>query len=200
MRIELENRGADTVMTVRGMERFRFQPWGLAGGGCGAHASCIFNPGRADERNIGRIDVLELRRGDTVRMITPSGGGCCDPFDRDLARVLEEVLDGLLTPEQARRIYGVVVANGTLDLHATTSLRRTDHRRGSGFFNYGPTREALERIWPTAVSAALATAVQNAPAIVRTHLVTAVREILGSHGRTVTETEVREALLMLQRE
>ena len=94
---------------------------GITGGGCGAHASCVLNPGRADERDIGRIDVLELGRGDTLRMITPSGGGYGDPFERDPARVLDEVLDGLLTPEQGRRIYGVVVADGA----AIAKLRRS---------------------------------------------------------------------------
>ncbi|MGH7155352.1 MAG: hydantoinase B/oxoprolinase family protein, partial [Acetobacteraceae bacterium] len=96
MRIEMENRSFVSVMTVRGLERFRFQPWGVAGGACGAHASCVLNPGRNDERDIGRIDVLELQRGDVLRMITPSGGGFGDPFERNPELVLEEVLDGLL--------------------------------------------------------------------------------------------------------
>ncbi len=57
--------------------------------------SCSIRGG-TQEREIGRIDVLELERGDVLRMITPSGGGYGDPFTRDPARVLEEVLDGLL--------------------------------------------------------------------------------------------------------
>jgi N-methylhydantoinase B len=198
MRMEIENRDVGTVMTVRGMERFRFQPWGLAGGGCGAHASCVLNPGCNDECNIGRIDVLELRPGNVLRMITPSGGGYGDPFERDRQRVLQEVLDGLLTVEQARAIYGVVVIGGELDLHATAALRRAESARCVCLFSYGPTREALETIWPPPVSAALATGVQDAPATVRTHLVTAVREMLGNRGWAVTEAEVRETLRMLQ--
>jgi len=198
MRIEIENGSADAVMTVRGMERFRFQPWGLAGGGCGAHASCVLNPGRTGERNIGRIDVLELRRGDTLRMITPSGGGYGDPFERDPARVLEEVLDGLLTPEQARAIYGVVVAGGTLDRDATAALRRAGRREGAGLFSYGRTRGSLEAIWPPAVSAALATLVQDVPATVRTHLVNAVRDRLRADRLPVTEAAVFEALRSLR--
>ena len=38
MRIELENRGLPATVTVRGMDRFRFQPWGVAGGAGGAPA------------------------------------------------------------------------------------------------------------------------------------------------------------------
>jgi N-methylhydantoinase B len=200
MRIEIENRSADAVMTVRGMERFRFQPWGLAGGRCGAHASCVLNPGRSGERNIGRIDVLELRRGDTLRMVTPSGGGCGDPLERDAERVLEEVLGGLLTPEQARAIYGVAVVGGALDGDATEALRRAGRRQGAGLFNYGPTRESLETIWPPRVSVALAKLVQDAPATVRTHLVSAVREKLGAERRMATEATVTAALRSLQQE
>lgn len=189
MRIELENRSMDAVMTVRGLERFRFQPWGIAGGGCGAHASCVLNPGRADERDIGRIDVLELGRGDTLRMITPSGGGYGDPFERDPARVLDEVLDGLLTPEQGRRIYGVVVADGA----AIAKLRRSREPESCGFFSLGPTRVAVEAIWPPATSAALANVVTAAPAAVRTHLVQAVRAERGSKDRRINASEVMSA-------
>ena len=35
MRIELENRSMDAVMTVRGLEQFRFQPWGSPAAGAG---------------------------------------------------------------------------------------------------------------------------------------------------------------------
>src|SRR6185437_14552344 len=112
MRIELENRNFSAVMTVRGLERFRFQPWGIAGGRSASAASVVLNPGRNTERNIGRIDVLDMERGDLLRMITPSGGGYGDPFTRDPATVLEEVLDGLVSVEQARTEYGVVIAGG----------------------------------------------------------------------------------------
>ncbi len=192
MRIEIENRGFSSMMTVRGLERFRFQPWGLKGGGAGAHARCILNPGRNSERDVGRIDVLELARGDILRMITPSGGGFGDPFARDPASVLEEVLDGLLSPEQARIIYGVVIRDGVVDAPATRDARNLP-RSQRGLFTLGCTREAVERTWPPAASATLALAASPAPAAVRTHVVSAVREELRQADGPITGNAIRAA-------
>jgi N-methylhydantoinase B len=192
MRIEIENRGLSSVMTVRGLERFRFQPWGFNGGGAGAHARCILNPGSNSERDVGPIDALELSRGDLLCMITPSGGGFGDPLTRDPARVLEEVLDGLLSPEEARMLYGVVIRDIAVDTSATREARRlsrSEHR----LFTLGYARETLERTWPPRVSAALALAVSSAPATVRTHIVGAVRAELAQAAGTVTEDAIHSA-------
>lgn len=42
--LDLENTGAEAVMTVRGMNRFYFQAWGARGGSCGARGSVILQP------------------------------------------------------------------------------------------------------------------------------------------------------------
>jgi N-methylhydantoinase B len=196
MRIEIENRGFSSVMTVRGLERFRFQPWGLNGGGAGAHGRCVINPGRNSERDVGRIDVLELARGDILCMITPSGGGFGDPFGRDPASVLEEVLDGLLSPEQAQIIYGVVIHDDAVDAFATHHARSLPHSQ-HGLFTLGRTRETVERTWPPAISAALALAVSPAPAAVRTHVVSAVREELVQAEGPITGNAIRAAAARL---
>ena len=54
----------------------------------------------------------------------PGGGGFGDPRTRDPQRVLDDVLDGLITAEEARRDYGVVIdARGEIDLAETARLR-----------------------------------------------------------------------------
>jgi len=46
---------------------------------------------------------------------------------RDPQRVLDDVRDGFISAQQARRDYGVVVdADGRLDLAATERLRTSD--------------------------------------------------------------------------
>ena len=46
----------------------------------------------------------------------PGGGGFGDPYARDPQRVIDDVLDGLITAEEARRDYGVAIdALGRLD-------------------------------------------------------------------------------------
>jgi N-methylhydantoinase B len=64
-----------------------------------------------------------------VRIVTGGGGGYGSPFDRDPERVLDDVLDELLTPDQARGTYGVVIRNNALDREATQQERA---RRAQG--------------------------------------------------------------------
>jgi N-methylhydantoinase B len=56
---------------------------------------------------------------------SPCGGGYGHPLERDPAKVLDDVLDGFCTPEDAREIYGVVLdlEEETVDLAATERLR-----------------------------------------------------------------------------
>ena len=55
---------------------------------------------------------------------TGGGGGWGDPLERDPALVCEDVAEGLISPEAARRHYGVVLrGNMSLDENATRRLR-----------------------------------------------------------------------------
>ena len=67
---------------------------------------------------------------DAIRLHLPGGGGFGDPRTRDPQRVLDDVLDGLITVEDARRDYGVSVdARGQIDL-AETGRMRSPRGRG----------------------------------------------------------------------
>ena len=56
--------------------------------------------------------------------IGPAGGGYGQPFARDPQRVLDDVLDGLISVDTARRDFGVVIsADGTVDVDATARAR-----------------------------------------------------------------------------
>jgi hypothetical protein len=47
--------------------------------------------------------------GDAICLALPGGGGFGDPRARDPQRVLDDVLDGMITAEEARRDYGVAI-------------------------------------------------------------------------------------------
>jgi len=50
--------------------------------------------------------------------------GFGDPHERDPKRVLDDLLDGMITADDARRDYGVVVdKHGRIDLTETNRLR-----------------------------------------------------------------------------
>jgi N-methylhydantoinase B len=61
---------------------------------------------------------------DAICLQLPGGGGFGDPLRREPARVRDDVLDGLITAEDARRDYGVAIdAEGEIDSVETKRLR-----------------------------------------------------------------------------
>ena len=132
----------------RGMDRFRFQPWGLLGGKPGSQAKTILNMGREDERDLGKIDVVDLGPNDTITVLTPGGGGYGNPFERDVEAVLWDVRRGLVTAETARRDYGVVITGGVVDRSATEALRSAQPKPDAGeMFDFGPQRQIWEAVF-----------------------------------------------------
>jgi N-methylhydantoinase B len=130
----------------RGMERMRFQPWGVRGGYPGAPTEILINHGTADEKISGKIDVLLVERDDVVTMRTAGAGGYGDPSERDLECVLADVLRGLVTTQAAREIYGVAIVEGEVDAAETTRLRARLARRSLAH-DYGPERRAYEEVF-----------------------------------------------------
>jgi N-methylhydantoinase B len=112
----------------------RFPPPGIFGGGPGTVGEVVFNPGGAGERAMpSKFPYMKVREGDTIRTVSPCGGGYGDPFERDPKLVLEDVRDGFVSADSAREQYGVaVVAAGLeqdgwrLDHEDTARLRGRD--------------------------------------------------------------------------
>jgi len=68
--------------------------------------------------------VMSVPPGDRLHLELPGGGGHGDPFARAPEQVAEDVLDELITVEDARRLYGVAVdADGAIDRAETARLR-----------------------------------------------------------------------------
>jgi N-methylhydantoinase B len=84
---------------------------GLHGGRDGAPSEVVVRPGTPEEQVVRwRASAIgPLGPGDIVSVRTGGGGGWGPPLERDPARVLEEVREGLLEPDLAGDLYGVVV-------------------------------------------------------------------------------------------
>jgi N-methylhydantoinase B len=108
-------------------ERHTNVPWGIFGGKAGAVGKCdIYNiAGGAVREMPSKFHGLDVKRGDVMAYYSPCGGGYGSPLERDPAKVLDDVLDGFCSPQDAANVYGVV-----LDLDAeTVDLRATETRR-----------------------------------------------------------------------
>ncbi len=100
-------------------------PWGIAGGGPGqASRNYVQTPGEGEMKPMDPVRMLSAA-GTSVMVATAGGGGWGDPLERPAARVLDDVLDELVSIESARDTYGVAIDPATrrLDAGATDRLR-----------------------------------------------------------------------------
>lgn len=107
-------------------DRVRHPAPGLEGGLSGAPGEfqlvdgTPLNPKRTVELSPEQLLVISL----------PGGGGLGDPLERDPELVRQDVLDGLVSVEQARGAYGVAfTADGAVDIEETARLRASAGQR-----------------------------------------------------------------------
>jgi N-methylhydantoinase B len=73
-----------------------------------------------------KVPHTQVKIGDRFVCLGPAGGGYGHPYDRAPERVLDDVLDGLISVETARRDFGVVLTPAmTIDTDATVAARAT---------------------------------------------------------------------------
>lgn len=152
----------------RGLERFVFQPWGIAGGCAGATARVrhITRDGR--EMDVGKIDRIRLQAGDLLSIMTPGGGGHGHPFDRDPVAVSRDVRRGFVSSEAAAADYGVVLDPRTFDIDdAATSLARAVRVPATAERSLGAARVTWEEVFDDATMTRFASALLRVPTGIR---------------------------------
>ncbi len=106
-------------------DKYVVAPQGRDGGLDGRRGATIINPGTEKERRLqARIGDVLLLPGDTVRLEVNGGGGLGNPKERDRSKVRADLIDGYISEECARKVYGLSLAeiqNGRKDL-ATASI------------------------------------------------------------------------------
>ena len=108
-------------------------PWGIFGGKAGSGS-------KIEVHNIhtgvttsqySKFSGLRTEAGDVVSYYSPTGGGYGDPLEREPSKVLDDVLDGFITPHHAKEDYGVILSEvddgygWQVDLQATDALRQS---------------------------------------------------------------------------
>jgi len=100
-------------------------PWGFAGGSAG-HPSRLDLMTRSGvmQELPSMLPTISVSRGNKVRATGGIGGGYGDPLARAEEAVLNDVLDGYLTPEDAAGHFGVVIEQGRVNSQATRRRRQ----------------------------------------------------------------------------
>ncbi|WP_146821404.1 hydantoinase B/oxoprolinase family protein [Alicyclobacillus suci] len=98
-------------------ERSITPAWGLFGGQEGrAKPSVTIQSLTGESVELLKVNAKQLQYGTVVTGYTGGGGGFGHPFDRDLAEVLADVMNEYVSVTAAKRDYGVVIHQGTMEL------------------------------------------------------------------------------------
>ena len=116
--------GIERVWTLTGeaatlsilAERVKIPPWGLRGGGSGALGEYVLERADGGTERLPSKCTIPLRRGDTLHIRTPGGGGYGDPYARRPELLLRDVRNGLVSVESAKGDYGVIIDAGRLEV------------------------------------------------------------------------------------
>lgn len=119
---EVEWLSGKAVLSVRG-ERHKFQPWGVQGGEGAPVCRTQIEDADGGVHKVPAKIVQPIQEGQTLQYWSTGGGGYGPPTERDPELVLEDVLDGRVSVEAAKQVYGVVITDGTLDTVATRERR-----------------------------------------------------------------------------
>ncbi len=139
VKVRLETATAEYSVTC---DRAIIPPWGVLGGEAAAPISNWVSQadgGRKALFQLGKVSSYPIERGESVVIQAAGGGGYGDPLDRDPEAVAADVVDGYITPERARDVYGVIMdAAGT-----SSDLQRTNDQRDA-LRNARPTATVVE--------------------------------------------------------
>jgi N-methylhydantoinase B len=115
------------ILQVRS-DRRDHRPFGLYGGSPGAPSENYLNPDGENRLLTSKL-TMNIRRGDVFRHVLAGAGGWGDPLERDVALVLRDVRNELLSPAKAKEDYGVVVDVETWTIDADRTARERAHIR-----------------------------------------------------------------------
>jgi N-methylhydantoinase B len=99
-------------------------PLGVRGGREGGRSGQWKRSANGDLTIVEPCGGVMLSPGETLVARCCGGGGYGDPLTRDPSRVVEDVVEGWISKERARAVYGVVIGDGgVLDPLATAQER-----------------------------------------------------------------------------
>lgn len=109
----------------------RFAPRGTAGGHASPMNEMWIESPNGESRPLPTMVNMPIRPGEVCKSRAGGGGGWGDPLDRDPGRVQADVVDGLISFDRARDVYGVVVDPVTHEVLREETERLRDELRAA---------------------------------------------------------------------
>jgi N-methylhydantoinase B len=129
-------------------DRARSITWGMFGGLPSYPSGAWLVPRDGERQYLGAaFSGVEVHTGDAVWRPSSGGGGVGDPLKREVAAVLEDVIDEYVSVERAAKDYGVVISEDDdapdgylVDADATAKLRDEIRSLRKGWLEEDPER------------------------------------------------------------
>ncbi|MER9236428.1 hydantoinase B/oxoprolinase family protein [Mesorhizobium sp. M0622] len=116
------------IYTIDGHEN---PPKGVCGGLAGTAASAERLDAAGQRLALPPVSLEVIQPGEWIVGTTNGGGGYGSPLEREPQRVLDDVVEGWVSVEAARNIYGVVVSDAGADEAPIVDVEATAARRAT---------------------------------------------------------------------
>ncbi|WP_257349826.1 hydantoinase B/oxoprolinase family protein [Pseudalkalibacillus decolorationis] len=105
--------------------RHKFAPWGMKDGESGSPNYVFIKKANGEtDGPFGITARYPLNKGDVVQLVTATGGGYGNPYDRPAEKVAKDAKNGYITLEQAKETFGVMVHSETFEVQDLTFERK----------------------------------------------------------------------------
>ena len=119
------------ILMTGNSDGFRFAPRGTAGGQAAPMNEMWIESPNGETRVLPTMANMPIHPGEVCKSRAGGGGGWGDPLDRDPGRVQTDVVDGLVSLDRARDVYGVVLEPGTHEVLLEQTEQRRDELRAA---------------------------------------------------------------------
>jgi len=123
VRIDYRIKSDDAWLTVA-YTRDKVPPWPLEGGQPGSPNHVLIRRANGETERHAVTSGLTLNTDDVIQVMTGTGAGWGNPYERPIEAVQKDVRDEYITVEAAERDYGVLIDPDTLEVTGVTKERR----------------------------------------------------------------------------
>lgn len=118
--------GAPSFLMTGNSDGMAFPPPGVEGGGTAPLVEMYIESTDGKRRILRTMSNVPIFPREKCITRTSGGGGWGNPLNRDVKRVQDDVIDGLVSVERAKDVYGVVLDPKTFEVNyeATEKLRK----------------------------------------------------------------------------